>query len=120
MAENTTTNRFKKNRRHFSYELCCFFQIAVSHQDGSQLSPSRLINSDIKVQVGYILATGEQRTVDPRTVPLLKVNDGVWQIKIDLRSQLGTSKKLRQIASKSQSEIEQVHVFLFSYQVCTT
>lgn len=67
--------------------------LVVSYHDGSPLSKVRLFGSDLRITANLDTFNGGTRRLDPRSMPLQPMGDGVWELKIDLKSQLGLEGK---------------------------
>lgn len=65
----------------------------MSYHDGSPLPKVRLFGSDLRITATLDMFNGGNRRLDSRSLPLQSVGDGVWELKIDLLSQLGKEAK---------------------------
>lgn len=52
----------------------------------------RLFGSDLRITATIDMFNGGSRRLDPRSMPIQSQGDGVWELKIDLKSQLGLEK----------------------------
>ncbi|KAF6197499.1 hypothetical protein GE061_020140 [Apolygus lucorum] len=62
--------------------------ISVSFHDGSPLSPERLLTGQMEVTAEVISRSAGRRTIEPYPLKMSEYT-GIWEMKIDLRSQLG-------------------------------
>uniref|UniRef100_A0A0A9XXA7 CD109 antigen n=1 Tax=Lygus hesperus TaxID=30085 RepID=A0A0A9XXA7_LYGHE len=63
--------------------------ISVSFHDGSPLSNQRLATGQMEVTAEVISRSTGRRTIEPYPLKMSAEYNGIWEMKIDLRSQLG-------------------------------
>ena len=66
-------------------------QLAVSFHDGSSLPAERLLRSKMEIRSEVITRTGGRRSLDYQELKMSAEKLGVWEMKVDLRTQLGKS-----------------------------
>ncbi|XP_046661974.1 CD109 antigen isoform X3 [Homalodisca vitripennis] len=71
--------------------------ISVSYQDGSPLEDKKLEFSRMEVTADVGMRTGGRRNIEPQVLKMSAEHDGVWELKVDLRSQLGLEENKRAI-----------------------
>lgn len=64
------------------------FQLGVSFHDGSPLPLLRLIEGKVELGAEVIMKSSGRHSIE---IPIGKSENGIWPLKIDLRSQLGKS-----------------------------
>jgi hypothetical protein len=64
--------------------------VVVSYHDNSPLEIDRLKKSKMEISAEVVLKTGGRRTIETQLVKMSAENPGIYALKIDLRSQLGT------------------------------
>ncbi|XP_063238725.1 CD109 antigen-like [Bacillus rossius redtenbacheri] len=76
-----------------SMPFLCY--IAVSYHDGSPLSLERLRRGTMVVRADVIAGAGGQRTIDIPDLLMSPDRDGVWEMRMDLKTQLGYDENVR-------------------------
>jgi hypothetical protein len=61
----------------------------VSYQDGSPLPHERLLRSRMEIRSEVATRSGGRRSLDYRELKMSAEKFGVWEMKVDLRTQLG-------------------------------
>lgn len=74
---------------HFK-ESRLFFQFAVAFHDNTPLSRYRLVTSRLSVSASIIMRSGGTRSVEFGSPEMSEERGGVWELPVDLRTQLGT------------------------------
>jgi membrane-bound ClpP family serine protease len=63
----------------------------VSFHDGSPLPTERLLGSKMEIRSEVVTRTGGRRNLDYQELKMSGEKLGVWEMKVDLRTQLGKS-----------------------------
>jgi hypothetical protein len=63
----------------------------VSFHDGSPLPNDRLLGSRMEIRSEVVTRTGGRRNLDYQELKMSGEKLGVWEMKVDLRTQLGKS-----------------------------
>lgn len=63
----------------------------MSFQDGSPLPRERLLHSRLEIRSEVATRTGGRRSLDYQELKMSAEKLGVWEMKVDLRTQLGKS-----------------------------
>lgn len=66
-----------------------YLQVSVSYQDESPLEQRKLQMSRMEVVADVAMRTGGRRNMDPQELKMSSEHDGIWELKVDLRTQLG-------------------------------
>lgn len=61
----------------------------MSFQDGSHLPRERLLQSRMEIRSEVVTRTGGRRSLDYQELKMSAEKVGVWEMKVDLRTQLG-------------------------------
>lgn len=79
--------------------------MAVSFQDNSPLPPRRLSASRLEVRATIGMRNGQQRNIEFRDVKMASEYRGVWELDVDLKSELGLeeNKQSREILNDIHS-----------------
>ena len=78
-----------------NYIFCT--KLAVSFHDGSPLPNERLLRSRMEIRSEVVTRTGGRRNLDYQELKMSAEKLGVWEMKVDLRTQLGKSVKKNNI-----------------------
>nr|CAD7577964.1 unnamed protein product [Timema californicum] len=79
----------------FKPSMPFYVYLAMSYHDGSPLSRERLRLGAMEVRSEIVTRSGGRRNLDTRGLPMSTQRDGVWEMKVDLRSQLGYDENAR-------------------------
>ena len=63
----------------------------MSFQDGSALPSERLLRSRMEIRSEVITRSGGRRSLEHQELKMSAEKLGVWEMKVDLRTQLGKS-----------------------------
>ncbi|KAK2723405.1 hypothetical protein QYM36_001916, partial [Artemia franciscana] len=74
------------------------FYVAISHQDGSMLS--KVLADGLEIRPVVALKTGGTRPLNPRKGKPSADSPGVWEVTIDLRSELGRDKQAKKLVDE--------------------
>ena len=64
-------------------------QLTVSFHDGSPLERHRLVMGRMEVAADVIMRGGGRRNLEPVVLKMSAEHDGVYELKVDLRGNLG-------------------------------
>uniref|UniRef100_A0A1B6D127 TEP1-F n=1 Tax=Clastoptera arizonana TaxID=38151 RepID=A0A1B6D127_9HEMI len=87
--------------------------IAVSHQNGSPIEKRRLQNGRMEVSADVVMRGGGRRTLESQSLRMSSENDGIWELKIDLKSSLGLDE--RRGGEDTLNEIESMKIIASFY-----
>nr|CAD7430447.1 unnamed protein product [Timema monikensis] len=79
----------------FKPSMPFYVYLAMSYHDGSPLSRERLRLGAMEVRSEIVTKSGSRRNLDNRGLPMSTQRDGVWEMKVDLRTQLGYDENAR-------------------------
>ncbi|CAG2055740.1 unnamed protein product [Timema podura] len=79
----------------FKPSMPFYVYLAMSYHDGSPLSHERLRLGAMEVRSEIVTRSGGRRNLDNRGLPMSTQRDGVWEMKVDLRTQLGYDENAR-------------------------
>jgi hypothetical protein len=95
----------------------------VSFQDGSPLPRERLVHSRLEIRAEVATRSGGRRNLDYQELKMSAEKLGVWEMKVDLRTQLGKSLSFPQhrkrVTRKSLTYTFRIHSRdLYSFRTC--
>ncbi|KAL4122063.1 hypothetical protein QTP88_014463 [Uroleucon formosanum] len=83
--------------------------ITVSHHDGSPLDRYRLLLGRLDMSAEVVMKSGGRRTIDTRTLKMSTDHEGVFEMKLYLRTELGLENDKR--ASEVLKDIESMKIY---------
>ncbi|XP_069675686.1 CD109 antigen isoform X2 [Periplaneta americana] len=89
----------------FKPSMPFYCYLAVSFQDGSPLPHERLLQSRMEIRSEVTSRSGGRRSLDIQELKMSAEKEGVWEMKVDLKTQLGyeEDKKVRERLNDIQS-----------------
>ncbi|XP_023724230.1 CD109 antigen [Cryptotermes secundus] len=89
----------------FKPSMPFYCYVAVSFQDGSPLPLERLLHSRLEIRSEVATRSGGRRSLDYQELKMSTEKMGVWEMKVDLRTQLGydENRRARELLNDIQS-----------------
>uniref|UniRef100_A0A8D8R0S6 CD109 antigen n=1 Tax=Cacopsylla melanoneura TaxID=428564 RepID=A0A8D8R0S6_9HEMI len=87
--------------------------LAVSFYDGSSLDVKRVSQGEMKISGEVLMQGGRRRSIDVPNVKMSTDHNGVYEMKLDLRSQLGLNEGDPKVANEVLKDIESMKIQAF-------
>lgn len=69
--------------------------MTVSHHDGSPLDRYRLLLGRLDMYAEVVMKSGGRRSIDTKTIKMSSAHEGVFEVKMYLRTELGKFKSFK-------------------------
>lgn len=87
--------------------------LAVSFYDGSSLNMKRVSQGEMRISGEVLMQGGRKRAIDIPNVKMSAEHNGVYEMKVDLRSQLGLSEGDPKVANEVLKDIDSMKILAY-------